>query len=330
MGSVHLVHHHEGLHHPGTHLSVTATPLKDEPWTSFKKTYNKVYRDYNEEQERRVIFESELAEVEHHNARYAKGLVTYTAGVNQFSDWTMDEWRASLTAKAPERKAGEGVTSKVAASSAHDWRDSNIVTAVKNQGHCGSCWSFAVTGAVEGAWAKAHGDLWSLSEQELIDCGRGGCDGGWTSAAYDTIMAQGGIATETSYPYEARDGTCRYDSNDAVASVRGYEVVSSYYNEDNMKNVLYDTSPLTVLIDASPDSFKRYSGGIYNDPYCPTYSINHAVLAVGYDVSSNDDGSKYWIVKNSWDTTWGEYGYVRMAYGVNQCNIQYNVDYPMV
>ena len=78
------------------------------------------------------------------------------------------------------------------------------------QGHCGSCWAFAVAGAVEGAWAKANDDLYNLSEQELIDCGQGSCDGGWTSRAYDTIMRQGGIETETWYPYEGRDGSCRY------------------------------------------------------------------------------------------------------------------------
>merc|ERR1712002_1238087 len=225
---------------------VASMPTKDEQWIAFKKEFNKVYRGYGHEAERKAIFEAQLDYVEDHNRKYDEGLSTFYVGINQFSDWTDEEWRAYLTAKAPERQAEEGEIVKVSAPSAHDWRSHNAVTAVKNQGQCGSCWAFAVAGAVEGAWAKAHNDLYNLSEQELIDCGRGGCDGGWTSAAYDTIMNEGGIDTESWYPYEARDGSCRYKPEHSVATISGYRDVASM-NEPNMVNVLYSHSPLTVL-----------------------------------------------------------------------------------
>jgi len=308
---------------------VASMPTKDEQWIAFKKEFNKVYRDYGHEAERKAIFEAQLDYVEDHNRKYDEGLSTFYVGINQFSDWTDEEWRAYLTAKAPERQAEEGEIVKVSAPSAHDWRSHNAVTHVKNQGQCGSCWAFAVTGAVEGAWAKAHGHLYDLAEQQLVDCGRGSCNGGWTSGGYDTIMAKGGQDLQTCYPYTARDGYCKFDGSCAPVSITGYRNVAAR-DENNMRNALYSHSPLAILIDASPNSFRSYRGGVYYDPSCSQWSINHAVLAVGYDVSSSSNSQQYWLVKNSWSTSWGESGYIRMRFGVNQCNLASSVDYPTV
>merc|ERR1711862_119467 len=146
------------------------------------------------------------------------------------------------------------------------------VTPVKNQGQCGSCWAFSATGAMEGMWMNSHSTLYSLSEQQMVDCGQGSCNGGYMDSAWQTV--RNGANTEADYPYEARDGQCRAKSNSFVATHVG-------------------------------SSFQHYSGGIFSDPQCQYGQLNHGVLAVGYDHGSN------WIVKNSWGGSWGEGGSIR-------------------
>merc|ERR1711890_217776 len=178
-------------------IAVAASAPADE-WSNFKKTYNKVYRSYEEEQFRKSVFAETLAFINEHNAKYEQGLYTFDTAINERADWTQEEWESILTAKVPERSQEEPAVFASAPDS-HDFRDYNMVTPVKDQQRCGSCWAFAVTGAVEGAWSRSTGTLLNLSEQELVDCGDGDCDGGWTSRAYQTFIAQ--------------NGWCHYDSN---------------------------------------------------------------------------------------------------------------------
>merc|ERR1711981_26870 len=263
-------------------IAVAASAPADE-WSNFKKTYNKVYRSYEEEQFRKSVFAETLAFINEHNAKYEQGLYTFDTAINERADWTQEEWNSILTAKVPTERSEEEPIEFASAPQAHDWRDHNMVTRVKDQQRCGSCWAFAVTGAVEGAWAKSTLTLESLSEQELVDCGEGSCDGGWTSRAYDTIVKMGGQMRERDYPYTAQDGWCQYDNNQAVAHISGYRNVAAL-NAHNMANTLYSSSPLAVLIDASSRSFQNYHSGVYYDPSCSQSTINHAVLAIGYSI----------------------------------------------
>jgi C1A family cysteine protease len=309
-------------------LIAVAAAAPTTEWENFKKTYNKVYRSYGEELKRKALFQETLEFVNEHNAKYAAGLSTFNTAINERSDWTNEEWASILTAQAPTGVRAVEPMTETSAPDAHDFRDYNMVTGVKDQQRCGSCWAFAVTGAVEGAWARSTGTLYSLSEQELVDCGDGSCDGGWTSRAYETIMAQGGQMLERDYPYTASDDRCKYVNSQAVAHISNYRNAPSM-NAPNMANTLYANSPLAVLIDASSKSFQSYSSGVYYDPSCSQSTINHAVLAVGYDMSGSSS-QQYWIVKNSWGTGWGDRGYIKMRSGVNQCNIERYVDYPVV
>jgi len=204
-----------------------------------------------------------------------------------------------------------------------DWRTAGAVTPVKDQGQCGSCWAFSTTGALEGAWAVGGHGLESLSEQHLVSCdnndGNLGCDGGWPYKAVDFVR-QGGIDTELSYPYTSASGTsglCASSSGTrASVQVASHIVVES--DEDQMAAWVAKNGPLSITIDAMTSIWWSYTGGIVSG--CCNTDVDHAVLVVGF---GEENGQKYWLVKNSWGENWGEQGYIRLERGSNQCGITY-------
>lgn len=214
-----------------------------------------------------------------------------------------------------------------------NWADKGAVTDIKNQGQCGSCWAFSSTGAIEGQTKLALGELISVSEQELLDCDSvdHGCSGGLMENAFSQLEKIGGIDTEDSYPYETKQGTCRYDKKNAVAKVTGYSKISN--KTETIKETLFKKGPLAVALNAN--SLSQYTGGIYKPRMCLPM-INHAVLLTGWgeETDSNGNTQQYWIVKNSWGEDWGENGYFRIARddkknGNGTCGIQshvYSVD----
>ena len=167
-----------------------------------------------------------------------------------------------------------------------DWRDEGIVTEVKDQGQCGSCWSFAATGALESAWAQAGNELVTLSEQQLMDCSgdysNHGCSGGMAYHAYDYLEHAGGIMSEEAYPYTARDGSsCHADPDSYIASLTSHVNVPSHGSATVLRDAVADVGPIAVSIDASRTSFNLYSGGVYNEPSCKSSFLIHDVLVVG-------------------------------------------------
>ena len=212
-----------------------------------------------------------------------------------------------------------------------DWRKNHKVSSVKNQGQCGSCWSFSSVGAVESAWAIKHNVLYNLSEQELVDCSTDnhGCEGGEMDFAFQYIM-NNGLCTNLSYPYEGYDDMCNKSNCDSVVTITNYSDVTQN-NETELKKHVF-IQPVSVAIQANKRSFQMYQSGIYNDYDCG-FELDHGVLVVGYGYD-NDLNMSYWIIKNSWGESWGENGYIRIQRNINDtrglCGVAMVPSYPIV
>lgn len=195
----------------------------------------------------------------------------------------------------------------------------------------GCCWAFSTVASMEGIVKLSTGKLISLSEQELVDCDVNGmdqgCEGGEMDDAFEFIVDNGGLTTESNYPYTASDGTCNSNkaSNDA-ASIKGYEDVPA--NDEASLRKAVANQPVSVAVDGGDSLFRFYKGGVLSGA-CGT-ELDHGIAAVGYGVAS--DGTKFWLMKNSWGTSWGEGGYIRMERDIADeeglCGLAMQPSYP--
>merc|ERR1712133_282696 len=174
----------------------------------------------------------------------------------------------------------------------------------------GSCWAFSTTGSMEGALAKANGELVSVSEQNLVDCDPidSGCNGGLMENAFAWMIKNGGINTEEDYPHEGRDKSCRFDENKPTYTISAYHEINEQ-DEDDLTEKIATEGPISVAIDAGKFSFQLYHSGVYYEPACSSTRLNHGVLAFGYGTEGSEHF--YWV-KNSWGTGWGDNGYINV------------------
>jgi len=298
--------------------------------------HEKSYSSKQEFDRRLEIYGENLKRIDELNSKYSPRTVF---AVNKFADLSKAEFNARYLSKQTLPRGPQQVMTGVTARSmgpappSFDWRDQNVVTSVKDQGNCGSCWSFSTTGNVEGQWALKTGKLVGLSEQNLVDCDHecstydgeqscdDGCNGGLMWNAWTYILKNKGIDSEDSYPYTAEDGTCNFNKNTIGATISNWTMISS--NETDMVDWLYQNGPVSVAVDATEWQF--YFGGVYWLP-C-TESLDHGVLIVGYGTETDilDEEMPFWIIKNSWSEDWGESGYIRIERGDNKCGV---ADYP--
>jgi len=299
-------------------------------WTKY---YGRFYASAEEREKRFSYFTENIQRIKSLNEEY-QGRATFE--LNQFADMSHYEFMMSRTGARSRAKWEailgkylQGVLPRATPEQLRDipeevdWRkhDPPVVTPVKNQGRCGSCWAFSATGNIEGQWALAGNPLVGLSEQQLVDCDHtcvagacdSGCDGGLMENAFAYVIKNGGIQGEDTYPYEGVDNRCRFNSSAVAATIRAYKAIP--HDPEQMAYYVATQGPISVAVDA--ETWQFYSKGIVKSN-CGT-RLDHGVLVVGYGV---EDKTPYWIVKNSWGTRWGMEGYILVQRGPeNTCGI---------
>ena len=300
-------------------LLLASVALAAHDFAQFQAEFKRFYATKEETEYRRAVFEQNMAVAATMQA--LNPLAEF--GPTAFADMTAEEFKAYHNADAYFAKEMERAESTEAfppaAGNAIDWRTKGAVTPVKDQGQCGSCWAFSATGNIEGAWVVAGHTLTSVSEQELVSCDTTshGCSGGLMSNAFNFLLKNrnGTIVTEASYPYVSGGGyapACEVKGT-AGATITSYKDLPK--DEAALTSYVFSNGPAAVAVDAT--SWQTYRGGLMTN--CISRQLDHGVLAVGFDDSANPP---FWIVKNSWGTSWGEKGYIRFVKNKNACLVK--------
>jgi C1A family cysteine protease len=304
---------------------------------SWKQQHKVEYDSYEEHLRRFEIFSTNLRYIDNHN-KLAKYDSDVKLAMNHLGDLTPEEFKQRLnpivrSERQPIlQRSNYFRTHDLSVPDSVDWVKEGKVSEVKNQGQCGSCWSFSVTGALEYAYAIKYGEMIELSEQQLVDCsgdyGNQGCDGGLMDSGFEYVKDHG-LTTESNYAYRAKDGSCQADNYESVVKVTGYVDVQPN-NEIELKKAVAN-QPLSIAIEADQMAFQFYSSGVLKKSKCGT-NLDHGVLLVGY---GEDNGTKFWKVKNSWGPKWGADGYILLERTDDEstegtCGVATTASYPVL
>jgi cathepsin L len=308
--------------------SATVVPLSALPSYTFEQFLSDFKPAYapSEMVLRKKIFTAELARVLAHNAAN----LSWKEGINKFSVMTDKEKRAFYGYNKNAHKATglqlksslpEGMVLKPVSSLPEtvDWRNKGVMTAVKDQGHCGSCWAFASTAVIESHVALASGLLFDLSVQQIAMCapntehcgGTGGCEGSTAELAFTYLSGNRGIYQQYQYGYDSyygMDYKCTLPKERAVADIDGYVRLPTN-NYTALMNAVATVGPVAINVDAS--TFHAYTSGVFAGCDAKALDINHVVVLAGYGIDATT-GLKYWLVRNSWSPVYGEAGYIRV------------------
>jgi len=289
--------------------------------TKFAKTYETV-----EERTHRIhVFSENLRLVAEMNAVHDGDVF----GVTKFMDLSPEEFKANYLTVTPRPQRPDSYlhVRKGDPPATMDWRNqTGVITPVKNQEQCGSCWAFSATEAIESAWVLAGNPQAILGPQQIVDCDTfdGGCGGGNTETAYKYVIQAGGQELEKNYPYTGQDGNCRFQKGKIAASIKSWKYVCQSANQElgNMLDYVGTEGPVSVCVDAAP--WQYYNGGVLKS--CGQ-QVDHCVQVVGYD---DVNSIPVWMVRNSWGEDWGEKGYIWVERGKNLCAIAGDVTVPIV
>jgi len=294
-------------------------------FVSFMKTFYKKYNSQREMMERFEIFKQSLVKID----KLRSTATSAVFGITQFSDLTSEEFKEMYMMKkkidTPTPRNSDDVLQPiphVAPPTTFDWRTKGAVTPIKDQKQCGSCWAFSVVENVESMWIlakNASSSTLRLSEQQVVDCDNedDGCDGGDPPSAYKYIISAGGLEGEQTYPYTARDGSCKFKSSNVVAKISSWKYACSSKDETTLQNNLVSWGPVSICVDA--EYWQYYQSGVMTAWECAWINqLDHCVLLVGYDATAT---TPYWIVRNSWGTGWGVNGYIYLSMQQNTCGM---------
>ncbi|KAM4555988.1 cathepsin O [Odontesthes bonariensis] len=286
---------------------------------SFRKKFNRSCEVSSEESNRRLLYFQDAAVRHIYLNSFPTEPQSAKYGINQFSDLSQEEFREVYLQAISDRAPAFSGLSIEELPAKFDWRDKAVVAPVQNQLACGSCWAFSVVGAIQSVGAIGSSQLEQLSVQQVVDCSyrNAGCHGGSPSQALSWLkQTRLKLVTQSEYPYRAKRGICHFfsQSHDGVA-IKNFTVHGFSGQEEAMMGQLVEHGPLAAIVDAV--SWQDYLGGIIQH-HCSSQWSNHAVLIVGYDTTGE---IPYWIVQNSWGTTWGNEGYVYIKIGGNICGI---------
>jgi len=327
-------------------LLVVFRPHQKTPEEQFEEyvvRFKKTYADDSERSFRFENFKDNLLEIA--ALRKLDGKADF--GWNRFTDLSIEEFANRLLGREPVDNTGVNSNANLRASPSVDkvdWTEDGAVPPVRDQGYCGSCWAHATVATIESryildnALSSSEVEDFELSVQAMVSCDtdgyNGGCRGGDPPGAFDWVTANGGLPSESDYPFTSgnngRTGDCT-EGNDVVdgTNVKSWSYATpecwnscTSQDEDTMAASVEDYGPITVCVNAN--RWQYYTGGVMSDNQCgqSSYSsLNHCVQLTGFDISADDADDRYWILRNSWAEDWGEEGYMRVKFGVNTCGV---------
>lgn len=309
--------------------------LLRERFAAWKLEHGKSYESEDEHNKRLINFEQSIERIAELNEKLAADGEEMVHGITRFADLSQEEFKSFLgvvpSMHAETLPVLEAHVNVSAVSGSFNWNDQGVLTPVKDQAQCGSCWAFSAVSTIESAWIRAGNDMTIFSEQQVVSCDStdNGCSGGLPTNAFEYVKSAGGLATEDSYPYTSGtgdSGTCQsFTTAGGTVSSYGYAVPQCTKlfgtcdeDSDALASALQSNGPISVALDAS--EWSSYAGGVMTSSSCSSSSrkMDHAVQLVGYNA---DADTPYWIVRNSWSASWGEEGFIYLKMGDNTCGI---------
>ncbi|XP_076261029.1 cathepsin L4 [Rhynchophorus ferrugineus] len=315
----------------GQNRHLALTDIETE-WNNFKAKFNKSYTDYHDVYKKEAWL-TNLQKIRKHNDEAAKGLHSYYLKDNNLADLNSQTYLQKMVklTKSRHRKIDFETVGDFYHQFHHlpeeiNWVEKGFVTPIYNQKDCGSCYAFSVAGVIQGQIFKQTHKLVPLSPQQLVDCslasGNYGCGGGSLRNTLRYLEKAGGIMAYSDYPYIAKQRKCHYDKNLAIANITSWAVLPAR-DEKALEAAVAKMGPIAISINAAPHTFQFYHRGIYDDPTCTSFTVNHAMLLVGYTRDA-------WILKNWWGKHWGEQGYMRLRRHHNRCGVANYAAYALV
>ncbi|CAK1595538.1 unnamed protein product [Parnassius mnemosyne] len=300
--------------------------VSDRHWDEYKSVFDKSYISQHHEMAAWATWLDNLKLIARHNRDYLSGKHSYSLHLNHFADWDVSDYVTDILKLIstiplfdPARDYSRSAYRRIKHRSVPrtvDWRSRGFTPRREEQWHCGACYAFAVTHALQAQLYRKHRQWRELSPQQIVDCsfkdGNMGCDGGSLQAAL-RYASRAGLAMEAQYPYLGKRGVCHYSHSLVRVRPRRWATLPSG-DEAALERALATIGPLAVAVNAAPITFQFYRNGIYDDPFCVPWKMNHAMLLVGYT-------PQYWILLNWWGRHWGEDGYMRIRRGLNTCGV---------